>query len=49
MDPLILLHTLRLMAVFPQTLLQVVNRVTLVVAQNALDYETSDLYIVNVS
>lgn len=48
-DPLTLLHALSLMVVLPQTLLQVVNKVTLVVAQNTLDYEALDLYIVNVS
>ena len=44
-----LLHSLRLMAVLPQTLLQVINDVTLVVAQNTVDYEALDLYTVNVS
>ena len=48
-DPLTLLHALSLMVVLPQTLLQVVNNVTLVVAQNTLDYEVLDLYVVNVS
>lgn len=44
-----LLHSLTLTALLLQTLLQVVNHVTLVVAQNTVDYEALDLYTVNVS
>ena len=37
------------MVVLLQICLQVVNHVTLVVAQNTVDYEALDLYTVNVS